>query len=200
MKKYYKVVYSSNLVSAVKCGHGEVQYKIGQFVYAPVQGTYLFVFDSKESALKFKKGSDVHRIYECEVEGLCDNPTNHSNEEWPQGTKFAYGVKLTKLVDSIQPFEFYSVISTGVYYTNKVNSDGVVEFEKNSKTPESGVYSQSQNNITLSYDNGKKNIFGFEAWHKSAWGNPVFSTRSKEKAESLSQLIQQGVVNPRTQI
>jgi len=86
------------------------------------------------------------------------------------------------------------------YYTNKVRSNATIQFEQNSKTRESGVYSQSQNNVTLSYANGKKNIFGFEVWHKSAWGNPVFSTKSKETAESLSKLIQQGVINPRLQI
>ena len=210
--KYYKVVreIDNSYYSCVAGCSGNknpcVEYFKNKTVYAP-SGTYLFVFNDLERAKLFKNCEERGlsyplRIFECEIEGYCAAPEYLQPILWqiPGNTVFAYGVKLTKLVGEITPFEYYSVVSNGVIYTNKVNSDGIIQFEKNSKTPESGVYCQNKNNVTISYENNKINVFRFEVWHKSVWGNPVFSTRDKNKAKSLSQLIQQGVINPHTQI
>lgn len=199
MKIYYKVVQPS-----LRSFHTlSVQYKLNEWVYAP-SGKPFFVFDTLDNANLFTVGfhESIFKIYECVIEGFVETPANTilAREKWPQGTKFAYGVKLTKLVGQLEPFEYYSVVSTGGIYTNKVSPDGTVKFEKSGKNPESGFYSQSKDCVILSYENSKTNTFQFEVWHKSAWGNPVFSTRSKEKAESLAQLIKQKVINPRTQI
>ena len=102
--KYYKVVRKNDLRSfGADCNTNAVQYKLNEFVYPTKSGTYLMVFDDLERARYFIRGGVTWDVYECECESVCKNtPLVHANQSWPDGTVFAYGVKLVKKINDIE--------------------------------------------------------------------------------------------------
>ena len=83
-----------------------VEYKIGEFVYAPVPGKYLFLFKTLEDALNRVRGLICgtwnFALFKCEAVGVCEKPNTKFFREIlvdiPDGTVYAYGVKLIEEV------------------------------------------------------------------------------------------------------
>ena len=101
---YYKVCMNlgnSNFSAVQFDCNLKIEYKLGEFVYPDKPGYPLFIFNNLKSAKDFieSRYGDC-KIYECEVEGLYESvPEVFSKQKWPSGTRFAYGVKLTKKVE-----------------------------------------------------------------------------------------------------
>lgn len=102
MKKYYKVCSQShdNITSAV----GNANYKIGEFTYGE-NGDFLFIFDTLQHAEDFIKSKIACKadkaVFECECIGVADKDNVNGFytkyvSDLPDGTMFAYGVKLLK--------------------------------------------------------------------------------------------------------
>ena len=89
-----------------------LQYSVGRWTFAD-KGSPLFIFDTLENSIDYAghMTSDV-RIFECEVEGLVHNPVNTvlSNGNWPKGTLFAYGVKITNEVIPNKKLENFDIV------------------------------------------------------------------------------------------
>lgn len=109
---YYKVV-TNSLQSLYMREEDDrsVDYKLNEYVYAPLPGTYLFVFNYIENVNKFIKKFDVKdcRVFHCECEGVQEfayKPSWMTSASVPEGTVFAYGVKLLEEID-IEPTYSY---------------------------------------------------------------------------------------------
>ena len=125
-KVYYKVVSSKdNLLVSVTGNLRNVTYIPNKFVYPERSGTYLFVFDTLDNARKAVKDfvwkSQI--IWECECQGV-ETP-NSENSQWctksydelPSGTMFAYGVKLTKEIESPKPKKQITLLEEGTRFS-----------------------------------------------------------------------------------
>ena len=109
-KKFYKVCKvnrtDKNIITSLRLSSRAttVLYNLNQWVYSDRPGKFLFVFDGLDKAINFAKCIDNTTIYECEVEGLEYNPEfaygpNREKKTWPDGTAFAYGVKLIREIE-----------------------------------------------------------------------------------------------------
>lgn len=113
--------------------YGRLEYKVGEYVYNERPGHFLFVLKTLKSARNFiENASGV--IYECECEGVEDNPEFIKNftQQFAEGTTFAHGVKLIKRVDEPKPTpklehldEIIGQASGNKYYV-MLNGDGFV--------------------------------------------------------------------------
>ena len=103
MKSCYKVVLEKNNSSAWMTGKDETFYKENEYVYAP-SGKPFFIFKDLESAKQYtiKLGSGFV-VYECECVGVEEEFPLNLDIVLPQGTIFAYGVKLTKKIVQEKP-------------------------------------------------------------------------------------------------
>lgn len=113
--KYYKVCRLNNgeLYSYIKSRanmyvDNVVEYKLGSFVFPKTPGHYLSVFKDYQSAFSFYAAYcpeyDKYKIYECEVEGICENPdfyTSVFQGNKKEGAVFVYGVKLIKEAEHV---------------------------------------------------------------------------------------------------
>jgi len=86
-------------------GSNEVQYAVNEWVSAPEhnskKGYHLFVFDSIESAIRFKECTAGWKIYECRIKSTRKIPQalmEYLMEIVPTGIVMAKRVKLLKEV------------------------------------------------------------------------------------------------------
>lgn len=108
MNKYYKICYIRNGIplsyGAGAYQSGGLEYKLGEFVYPNKPGHYLSVFNNLSHAQEFLNewGFNLHKLFECEIEGLCQGESNYSENIFTgikhPGAVFVYGVKLIKEV------------------------------------------------------------------------------------------------------
>lgn len=96
---FYKVVDKNfNGVKRNSKNSGNLIYKVGTFVYN-TGGVFSWVFTDLDSAQKFLSKLDKScKIYECEIEGRCDNPVMDKLIHDLKNITYAYGIKLTNEV------------------------------------------------------------------------------------------------------
>lgn len=111
---YYKVCrnYNGKLNSVISADI--VEYKLNEWVYPKSIGTFLFLFTSIEAAkraIKYYNWSNT-TIFKCEAEGICQKPRFIYGEKdiLPDGTIFAYGVRLIEEIESSQTFQANDVV------------------------------------------------------------------------------------------
>ena len=78
------------------------RYVAGEWVFSP-KGSFLFVFQTLEQAKNYLRtyrtnSPDMLHIFECEVTGIDTNNAFKFKHSIPDGTIFAYGVKITREV------------------------------------------------------------------------------------------------------
>lgn len=181
-KYYYKVCRIENDVicswNNPRGATHSIDYKLNEYVYPKIPGTYLMIFDSLENAKEMiRNNGGTGFIFECEVEGICQNPSQFRlNCNPPVGTCYAYGVKLTKEVVEWQPKIYYFVNWTRKYRQihteigeNKLTFGEIVD----GKIKDIGMV------------NG-----GFELnkWCKSKSGDDWFVSTNKELVDKLVEL------------
>lgn len=197
-KKYYKVVNKHNM--SVFGYDSSITYTLNKFVYPTKLGTFLFIFDTLENAQLYAKNCGC-LVYECECEGVQESIPDFMSTKfpdkaaYPKGTLFAYGVKLIKLINEIEPFEYYVVFgkgrfSQGIVWKRYVNKNGDITF---SETREAirGTY----NNIddTVSINGG--DTYNFECWTQSTVNDECFyTTKYREKANNIASCIENGLI------
>lgn len=119
--KFYKVL-SKDYTSVFGGDGGVIAYGFNRVTYPKVSGTYLFIFDDLDLAKKYAKDNNAI-VCECEVEGLLEKniiPKHLSDKgfdmnAFPKGTRFAYGVTLTK---EIEEENRYAVKGKKWYFVN----------------------------------------------------------------------------------
>lgn len=186
---YYKVLlqdlrsFSGNVQPTMA-----VQYKVGEYVYPRVNGTYLMVFDNLESAKSLKAGLPDFHIYECECESVCEGiPSAHQNTVWPKGTKFAYGVGLTKKVEEFVPQKFYMLAcDNGKYILVTYTSN-----EAGKVIPDSKGYMEGRVENDVLYWAGT-------AYHLENWKYNMWISKDKDKAYKLLEAIRTVEENSKT--
>jgi len=194
---YYKIV-SQDLFSISKYYNTTyckpVQYKLGEYVYA-ANGTFLFIFNDLEKAKQAKKINGwIGDIYECEAEGVqIDRPEFLKNfGTTPDGTVFAYGVKLTKCV-AVEPprvikdWYFVPTVedSSSIITHVKEYDDGKCIDQYGTKTYKvttAGIHSER---IGM--------IGGTTHYHLNQNYNGYYLTNDKELADSLLKVCKAGI-------
>lgn len=129
---YYKVTTKDNeSISRTLLGSNEiVKYKINEWVFSPVPGKFLFVFNNLNDAKDFAIIPDC-KIYECEVNGFNIGPQQKLDFylQPPNGTVQVYGVKLIKEIEN----EKNIIIENGQYIVCESSSHSFVYAKYNDK-------------------------------------------------------------------
>jgi hypothetical protein len=107
-KKYYKVVNMGLKSFWVRDTRVQTQYKIGEFVSSPIEGSPLAVFDTLEHAKEFVLGlpSDNAYIYECEIKNKYKNTWLPGNYRDMNDTSYDRLLKILKYIKNRRKYTY----------------------------------------------------------------------------------------------